>query len=256
MPVITKDSGDITSKVDHINPASWRGNVDIANVNLQTCWLLGRHQAVGLIPEADAVFDQLSQVPGVDILSPFGEILVNQHDIEDEYDCSELATDYDTSETPTFSSTENPTTQISVPYTHEGDLEDAMAEEMPRNQITSDIIITGQKTTKAKALCHQIMYQTSHASTDRLKRVQHIPCFNPIISPELDSSTIISDDDPLGTPSLRIGNPIVTLVQCEGHIFLVVAQVNQLRFASKNDLHEITIHLLVDDTAKVDFQIL
>ena len=110
LPVITKDSGDITSKVDHINPASWRGNVEVANVNLQTCWLLGRRQAVGLIPEADAVFDQLSQVPGVDILSPFGEILVNQRDIEDGYDCSELAADYDTSETPTFSSTEHPTT--------------------------------------------------------------------------------------------------------------------------------------------------
>ena len=131
-----------------------------------------------------------------------------------------------------------------------------MAEEMPHNQITSDIIIVGQKMTKAKALRHRMMYQTSHASTDRLKRVQHIPCFNPIISPELDSSTIISDDDPLGTPSLRIGNPIATLVQCEGHIFLVVAQVNQLRFASKNDVHEIAIHLLADDTAKVDFQIL
>jgi hypothetical protein len=256
LPVITKDSGDITSKLDHINPASWQGNVEVANVNLQTCWLLGCRKAVELIPEADTVFSQLSQVQGVDILLPFGEILVNQRDLEDEYDCSELAADYSTLETPTLSPTEHPTTQASVPYTHEGDLEDAMAEEMPRNQITSEIIIAGQKTTKAKAIRHRMMYQTSRASTDWLKRVQHIPCFNPTVSPELESSTNISSDGPLGTPCLRIGNPIATLVQCEGHVFLAVAQVNQLQFASKNDLHKIAIHLLADDTAKVDFQIL
>lgn len=34
-----------------------------------------------------------------------------------------------------------------------------------------------------------------------------------------------------------------------------MAQVNRLRFASK-DLHEIAIHLLADETAKIDFQIL
>jgi hypothetical protein len=259
LPAISKDSGDITSKVDHINPASWRGNVEVTNVNLQTCWLLGRRKAVELIPEADSVFDQLSQVQGVDILSPFGEILVNQRDLEDEYDYSELAADYNTSETPILS-TEHLSTEASVPYTQEGDMEDAMAEEMPRNQIISEIIIAGQKTTKAKALRHRMMYQTSRASTDRLKCVQHISCFNPIISesesPELESSTIISFDGTLGAPCLRIGNPIAILVQCEGHVFLAVAQVNRLRFASKNDLHEIAIHLLVDDTAKVDFQIL
>jgi len=69
-------------------------------------------------------------------------------------------------------------------------------------------------------------------------------------------STIISSNGPLGTPCLCIGNPIVTLVQCERHVFLAVAQVNQLQFASKNNFHEIAVHLLADDMAKVDFQIL
>ena len=72
----------------------------------------------------------------------------------DQTDLVIITANYDTSEMPTFSSTEHPTIQISVPCTHEGDLEDAMAKEMPHNQITSDIIIVGQKTTKAKALCH------------------------------------------------------------------------------------------------------
>ena len=117
LPAITKDSGDISSKVDHINPASWRGNVKVTNVNLQTCWLLGHRKAVELIPEADAVFDQLSQVQGVDILSPFGQILVNQRDLEDEYDYSELATGYTTLETPILSPPEHLTTEASVIHT-------------------------------------------------------------------------------------------------------------------------------------------
>jgi hypothetical protein len=121
-----------------------------ANVNLQTCWLLGGRKAVELMPEADTVFNQLSQVQGVDILLPFGEILINQRDLEDEYDCSELAADYSTLETPTLSPTEHPTTQASVPYPHKGDLEDAMAKEMPHNQITSEIIIAGQKRQKLR----------------------------------------------------------------------------------------------------------
>ena len=45
-------------------------------------------------------------------------------------------------------------------------------------------------------------------------------------------------------------------MECEGHVFLAVAQVNRLRFASNNDIDEINIHYLADDTAKVDFQIL
>jgi hypothetical protein len=99
---------------------------------------------------------------------------------------------------------------------------------MPHNQITSEIIIAGQKTMKAKALHYQMMYQTSHVSMDRLKCVQHILCFNPItgISPKLKSSTIISSDSDglLGMLCLHISNPIATLVQCEGHIFWWMTQ--------------------------------
>ena len=42
----------------------------------------------------------------------------------------------------------------SCPYTHEGDLEDAIADEAPRNRSTSEIFIQGKQTTKAKALQH------------------------------------------------------------------------------------------------------
>ncbi|KIM71403.1 hypothetical protein PILCRDRAFT_82813, partial [Piloderma croceum F 1598] len=36
------EAGDISAKVDHINPASWKGNVKVKDVVLLTCWEEGR----------------------------------------------------------------------------------------------------------------------------------------------------------------------------------------------------------------------
>ncbi|KAH9177426.1 hypothetical protein EDB89DRAFT_1845132, partial [Lactarius sanguifluus] len=140
LPVFSKDTQEFTSKADHINPRDWRGNVSVANVNLHTCWLLGRKQAENLIPDAEAILSTLScSTPPLDMLSPFGELMVNQRD-EIEEVSEELEED-----------TRGPRPQ-SVPYTHEGDIEDAIADEAPRNNGSSEILIQGQKTTKAKAL--------------------------------------------------------------------------------------------------------
>src|ERR1700729_1255446 len=32
------EAGDISAKIDHINPASWKGDVAVKNVVLLTCW--------------------------------------------------------------------------------------------------------------------------------------------------------------------------------------------------------------------------
>ncbi|KAF8220691.1 hypothetical protein L208DRAFT_1332380 [Tricholoma matsutake] len=80
-----------------------------------------------------------------------------------------------------------------------------------------------------------------------------MPCFGATSSSD---SNIISFDSTLGGPCLRIGNPIAVLVCCKNQIFLAIAQVNWLSFASECDLHELALHLLVDSSAKVDFQVL
>lgn len=100
-----------------------------------------------------------------------------------------------------------------------------------------------------------MMFQTHRSSTDRLKCVQELPCFNSIPIPK-HNSNVISHDSSFGNPSLHIGNPIASLVQCEDLIFLTIAEVNRIHFAGKSDLDEIGFHLLADGTAKVDFQIL
>lgn len=248
LPVFSEETSKYTSKADHINPKDWRGNVSVSNVNLHTCWLLGRKQAEDLIPDADAILSRLTNTNAcIDMLSPFGELMVNQRDEPNE---TEDADEEDTLEVSSCNEGRQSTL-----YTHEGDVEDAIADEAPRNNITSEILVQGHKTTKAKALRYRMADYANRSSTDRLKRVQQLPCFDPV-SKVNDANIITTSDGNLGAPSLRIGNPIAFIVQCEGLVVLAVAQVNRLKHAGNDNLNELAIHLLADPTAKVDSQIL
>jgi hypothetical protein len=158
LPQISQQPGEILSKVDHITPKDWRGNVTVARVNLHTCWLLGHKEATDTLPEAGPVFEQLlaEGSADIDILSPLGTLLVNQcnggEDLDEE-DLDELIPECP--DDALHSGAEDVDgVHASVSYTHEGDLEDAMADKMPRNNIDSTIVIQGQKTSKAKALRH------------------------------------------------------------------------------------------------------
>ncbi|KAH9170291.1 hypothetical protein EDB89DRAFT_2190372 [Lactarius sanguifluus] len=262
LPRITNDAqaGEITSKFDHISPKDWRGDATVARVNLHSCWLLGRQQAITCIPGAGRVFEQLlaEGAPNIDMLSPLGTLLVNQrdqeHDSEDNTDDFASSLDPEGTEhipSDAMQNANNTRTTLSLPlsYTHDGDLEDAIADEMPRNNVDSTIFIQGQKTSKAKALRHRMASRTTRSSTDRLRRVQNIPCFGPTSAGTAESdswsgSITPCDDTTLG-PTLRVGNPVALLVL-----------VNRLRFASQSNLDELAVHLLADPTAKVDCQLL
>lgn len=243
LPVFS-DRGDFTSKADHINPRDWRGDVSVAKVNLHSCWILGRRRAAEIIPDMEPALAALSGNNYIDMLSPLGKLLVNQRD---EGDAEEMPVNPQPEESST-------STLPSPSYIHEGDLEDALADEAPRNQVSSEITIQGQRTSKAKALRHRLAYQTSRSSTDRLKRVQQMPCFDAVSS--ATDTNPITGNTLLGAPSIRIGNPIAILVKCEELIVMAVAQVNRIKFASRDNLLELPIHLLTDPTAKVDAQIL
>jgi hypothetical protein len=150
LPIFSKETWEYTSKADHINPRDWRGDVSVSKTNLHTCWLLGRKQATEHIPNMEEAFSTLT---GIDMLSPLGNLLVNQrHEMETEDAHDEEDTLEVSNQDP--SASEGHFTPPSLPYTHEGDLKDAIADEAPRNLSTSEIIIQGEKSTKAKALRH------------------------------------------------------------------------------------------------------
>ena len=86
------------------------------------------------------------------MLSPFGELIINQRDknLNDTEDIHEDLHDDDALELSGCD--EGCPRPPSMPYMHEGDVEDAMADEAPRNDTSSEIIVQGRKTTKAKVL--------------------------------------------------------------------------------------------------------
>ncbi|KAG6849113.1 hypothetical protein H0H93_011212 [Arthromyces matolae] len=263
LPVITKESGQIDSKVDHINPASCRGDLSVATVNLRTCWILGRQKVVEEIPDSSIAFQRLCSTANIDILSPFGSLLVNQRDVtvDDDDDCSELQglylppSDSHPGTPGSFSTvSQSEAHQSHFVDSHSGDLEDAMAEELPRGSVNAKVKIKGVETTKPKALRERMLYRTHRASTDRLKRVQNLPCFNNSVEGG-SFPDIIAFDSNLGGPALRIGNPAAVLVCCEEMTFLSIVQINHLQISGE-DCGALPLHLLADDTAKTGFQIL
>jgi hypothetical protein len=158
LPRVTEgmQDGEITSKFDHIAPKDWRGDATVARVNLHSCWLLGRQRAVVCIPDAGTVFDQLiaDGSPDIDMLSPFGTLLVNQRDQEHDGDDDDLPRDLspEPGHPPPDANPDIDNHQVPLSHTHDGDVEDAIADELPRNNVDSSIIVQGQKTSKAKAL--------------------------------------------------------------------------------------------------------
>jgi hypothetical protein len=168
LPQITQQVGEITSMVDHITPKDWCGDATVARVNLHMCWLLGCRQAVEHIPEAGLIFDRLSaeDSANIDMLSPLGTLLVHQHD-GGEDNLEDLDPEIlDDSPFPLHPAEDVIGVHTPTSYTLDGDLEDAMADEMPRNNVDSTVVIQGQKTSKAKALCLRMIHRSNCLSTD------------------------------------------------------------------------------------------
>ena len=168
LQAVMKEMEDFTYKVDHINLASWHGNVAVKDVNLHTCWLLGHQKAVDLIPKAQSVFESAEAKGDVDFLSPFSSVLVNMRDDEDGlYDCSELQTEYPIDNIDPPSDPPSIASSNSRP-TLDGDLEDTIAEEIPHGPISSEVLINGKPINKPAALRQQLLHRLNHALTDHL----------------------------------------------------------------------------------------
>jgi hypothetical protein len=147
----------MSSKFDHMSPKDWCSDASVARVNLHSCWLLGWQHAVTHIPGAGDIFKQLlaEGTPNINMLSPLGTLLVNQHD--QEYEGEDQGKDDNPCDSPNDFNPEEPglnTSCMPLSHTHKGDVEDVIADEMPRNNVDSSIIMQGLKTSKAKALCY------------------------------------------------------------------------------------------------------
>jgi len=70
LPAFSKDSTELPDNVDHIKPASWRGDVTVRNVILLTCWNRGRRMAENEDCRVSKLLKAAGDTPAVTILAP------------------------------------------------------------------------------------------------------------------------------------------------------------------------------------------
>lgn len=169
LPTINRNGINLTVGCDHINPASWRGDVSLSNVTLVTCWNNGHTMIEEMDQRYKETLDLLEFNPHVTILAPYGTLLIDQpldaDDTEEAGDGEDSSTNRLPSKPPLASSEQE--LPISV------EVEDGVTIEDDSNTPFSKFIeIDGKQVNKSRALAGYQKYRHHATSTDRLRCVK------------------------------------------------------------------------------------
>ncbi|KAJ7197097.1 hypothetical protein C8J57DRAFT_1455782 [Mycena rebaudengoi] len=160
-----RDSKILSEHSDHIKPSLVRGDMQVQEVTPLTCWNGGRRLVENECPWATAILQELDTTPGIDILSPFGKIVFDNVDPDDNED-EEVET------------TSGP---VLPPHPLSTVLEDAAEEELEAligapqipSAVSHSITVDGTLVRKSRALSQRLKYGQK-GSTDRTRRVAGI----------------------------------------------------------------------------------
>ncbi len=146
LPALAQDSSQVPENEDHLTPFSWRGDVTLSSVSLQTCWQQGKLMALKETQEIRPIMAVVDSLSNVDILQPFGTLILSQPCAPDDNE-DEDAEEQDMNSQPIIG-------VMGTPYSQ--DLEDALVAEDIRTssnplKFSSNIILDGQKLSKARA---------------------------------------------------------------------------------------------------------
>ncbi len=110
---------------------------------------------------------------------------------------------------------------------------------------------------KARVLRQVFKYRSHRGSTNQLKRVANIRRFttSALGEPTLPATTELLADESLLGRALMINDPILTLVSCEGRVFLAVGQITQIKIDTRT-VESVTQELQSEDTVSISFQIM
>ncbi|KAH7907202.1 hypothetical protein BJ138DRAFT_1104514 [Hygrophoropsis aurantiaca] len=256
LPALEDTTSDLSSKVDHINPSSWKGDVRVSSVLPITAW----NEGSKLIEERwidldiQAALDRLSEQPEVDMLFPHGRNRgsANRTEEDAEEDEPEDDDDGDARE----SQIEPEIRPLTDDLASEMDLEDHLAIEEAQanpNAFCPFIEIEGKPVYKAKILREYFKYKTRAGSTDRLKRVAGLLRFAVTSMPT--TGTTIESDSVFGASCLFVNEPATTLVTSDNRIFLAIVQVTTISLDSR-PVDFISSEILPEKTVSISFQIL
>ena len=233
---LQEQDDDISSAVDYINPVSWRRNMLVTYVTLQTAWQQGRQLAEDALGAAfiSSSFSDMDVGDGFDILCPFGghkAVLVNgtistdeRPEDDDEADHpptvsgEQSATDTGTEDTVDAAVIEElAALEASEPGGSAGD------PEKPRP--SAFLQLEGHSKPHHKGTILRV-YSNPFAITnskDRLKRVRGLAQYTERASSGLDLQQL---ED--GLAVITVEDPVVTLVQCDGLVFAALMQVTDI----------------------------
>jgi hypothetical protein len=227
LPALTRTSIELPDHSNHIKPASWRGDVQVKNVSLQTSWrrstCLIEQQCPLLVP----IFKKLCDDPSIDIFSPFETNLINTPLAHDDKD--------DTlDESETIPSSQEPIQPHSdtTPTDAFAEAEDALVAddtEFLHGPINPNVTINRKEVSKAHTLANFSKYRKFTSSTDHLKRVQQLAWYAP---KEISSSLLM---DFAGATNqvlehvLAILDPVASFLCSDNRVWLCIGEVNSLQ---------------------------
>ena len=243
LPALSKNGLDIHKGVDHIKLASWVGDVSVAKVNLQTCWIEGR-KGVKKIPQLKKVLQQLEDLndPEINILQPFGKDIIHAGCDSDDYDDS--AEDFD--DGLSTSNSQNAMRPLKTAVE-----EAALEEQLPTHQPIFKL--DGQKVWKGQYLNEHFKELKNSGSRDRLKRYANIPHY--ALKLTSTESQYILDDVDSDKLTIKIDHPIASLLKCEGRLFVCIGKVNDIMSDLKH-VNQIHVDHLLKPTSFIGFQLL
>jgi hypothetical protein len=257
---LEEQGSNILRKMDHINPKSWKGDTHVGDVILRSCWDEGRRLAEKNLAEAamECPFQMMEDGDGYDIMCPFGgNKMVLIHGTIADGEREETAEEQDET----------------VP----GDEDDSVAKPPESEQFELDLddLADGEEVIYADATAARhkawLVVDSSspqkrqHKSTilrfysspltaveskDRLKRVHGFSQFDednrtpPDINTSIEKGKVLSVED-----------PTLTLVRCNGLVFLAVIKVLDIHVGSANE-QTLSAHLVHEPNVRVQGQVM
>ncbi|KAF8810813.1 hypothetical protein BYT27DRAFT_7221830 [Phlegmacium glaucopus] len=237
---------------DHIKPGSWRGNVKLKDISILTSWNCARM----VEQECDSlkhILLKLDKLKDVDILSPFGTLLVDVPLVDDDIDESIEVLPVGSAKGTANSDTHKMEICVDVEDKLRAELASSNTEPITTNQKAFDsrILIKGFEKNKARALKDFSKYHKYAGSTDRLKRVQAVPRY--IDTKKLFNSSPIYPLGPQVDDSQKIvmSDPIATLVRIENEFWLCLGEINGLRIDGQPSDY-VSFEMLVEEVVTVN----
>ena len=247
--------------MDHINPASWKGDTRVGNVILRSSWDEGRRLAGTNLAAAsiDNPFEMMEHGDGYDIMCPFGGnkmVLIDGAIAAGEEE--ETAEERD--DMVPIEDVDRNVAEPSESEQFEPDLDDvADAEEAiyadtasakHEAWLTVDSLSPQKRQHKSTVLRFYSSPLTVAESKDRLKRVRGFSQFDenihtlPDINVSIEKGKILSIED-----------PALTLVRCDNMVFLAVIKVLDIRLGSA-PVQTVPAHLVHEPNVRMRGQVM